>query len=130
MKKRIVMTHTQLNDKTKTILFDGVIDVKQSQDEITFTYFEADQKSKVLIQATPSRFHIVREGEMYSTIPLSLKELTEGKVLCEYGELNFSFYMREYFYFPHLIALEYDVYVDGEISESIRIVCKIKEVEA
>ena len=69
MKKRVVITHTQLNENLRSVLFDGVVDI-ENQDTIAFTYLEPDQKTKVLIKASKDSFMIQRKGDMISNIPL------------------------------------------------------------
>lgn len=129
VKKRVVITHTQLNENLRSVLFDGVVDI-ENQDTIAFTYLEPDQKTKVLIKASKDSFMIQRKGDMISNIPLKLNEKTNGSIVTEYGAIDFVFYMHKYHFLENVIACEYDVYVDDELNESMRIVCKIKEVEA
>lgn len=130
MQKHILMTSTQLEDKQKSILFDGICDVNISEDALTFTYLEKKQSIKVTIKASVDTFEIERKGELSSFILLKTNELTKGYMDCEFGKIDLNFMMRKYFFLPHLIIVEYDVIVDGEVQNSLRIICKIKEVEA
>lgn len=124
------MTSTQLEDKQRSILFDGVCEVNLSNDALTFTYFEKKQSTEVTIKASSDYFEIKRKGELSSFIPLKMNELSNGYIECEFGTIDLNFIMRKYFYFPHLIICEYDVITNGEVTSSLRIVCKIKEVES
>ena len=65
MQKHILMTSTQLEDKQKSILFDGICDVNISEDALTFTYLEKKQSIKVTIKASVDTFEIERKGELY-----------------------------------------------------------------
>lgn len=128
MKKHIYLTQSDLLDKTHSVLFDGICEVEKGDGMLAFTYVEEDGVTKVEIKANDQEFHILRKGEMTSTIALRKDAYTKGNVTSVYGVIPFTFYMDKYHYLDEMIALTYQILNEGEVNGSKRLVCKIKEV--
>lgn len=130
MKKHVTLKQTHLGTKQKNILFKGYLELLPEQDNISFHYIESDQTTVVEVRAEQDSFYLKRSGEMITELCFRENEKTRGTIRSEYGTIELTLFTHKYIQKDNIIAIEYDVMVNGEVSDSFRFLCTMKEVMA
>lgn len=127
MKRLLEVKQTQLETKIRNILFRGYVEVPIIMDEITLEYLENDGKTKVHLVADQNVMSIHRSGEMITSLVFQENEKTKGSIESEYGMISLDIFTHKYIKKENIIAVEYDVLVNDEITDSFRLICTLKE---
>ena len=83
-----------------------------------------------LMRLHKDQLTIIRHGEVVSTLHFRNNEKTLGTVLSEFGEFQIELFTRRYLCANETIAVEYDVLSGDEVSDSFRILWKIRRDDA
>lgn len=127
MKRLLEVKQTQLETKIRNILFRGYVDVPIIMDEITLEYLENDGKTEVHLVADQDVMSIHRSGEMITNLVFQENKKTKGSIESEYGTISLDIFTHKYIKKENIIAVEYDVLVNDEITDSFRLICTLKE---
>ncbi len=127
MKKLVEVKQTQLDSKTRNILFCGYLEIPTVMDEITLEYLENDKETKVKLVANSDTLSIYREGEMITNLTFQENKKTDGSIESEYGTIPMVIFTHKYIKKENIIVVEYDVLVNDEVVESFRLICTMKE---
>lgn len=127
MKKYLEVIQSNLTQRNRLITHDGIVDYHKNE-YIYFTYVEKDSNAKVEVELYQDYATIKRKHEEYTTeLNLKVDEVVEGRIISIYGEVKLDVLTNKYIVSDNNIAIEYDVLVSNEVSDSFRIIFKIKE---
>ncbi len=127
MKRLLEVKQTQLEAKIRNILFRGYVEVPIIVDEITLKYLENDGITTVHLKADQHGLSIRRSGEMITSLVFQENKKTKGSVESKYGTISFDVFTHKYIKKENIIAVEYDILVNDEITDSFRLICTLKE---
>ena len=110
---------------------DGMCELQICDDKKAVGYHELDAAStNVEMFIHKEQLTIVRHGEVVSTLHFKSNEKTYGTVSSEFGEFQIELFTHRYLCGSETIAVEYDVLSGDEVSDSFRILWKIRRDDA
>lgn len=127
MKAYMQAVQHSLTTKEKTVLYQGMIETQQSGAGQRFTYNEKGTNAYVEVLAKETDLFIKRSSDVESTHCFRPFEETKGKIMSEFGLVEFELYTHKYIQSENIIFIEYDVMQNHEIIDRIRIVWEMKE---
>lgn len=131
MKQRVIVKQKNQITNDEYLMADGMCDVITHGNKMEVSYHELDAAStKVEMFIHKDQLTIVRHGEVLSTLNFRVNEKTCGTVSSEFGEFQIELYTHRYLCGKDTIAVEYDVISNEAVSDSFRILWKIRRDDA
>lgn len=131
MKQRVIVKQKNKITNDEYLMADGMCEVITHGNKTEVSYHELDAAStKVELFIHKDQLTIVRHGEVLSTLHFRTNEKTCGTVLSEFGEFQIELYTHRYLCGKETIAVEYDVLSGDAVSDSFRILWKIRRDDA
>ena len=131
MKQRVLVKQKNQITNEEFLMADGMCEIRTDENKREVFYHELDAAStKVEMFIHKDQLTIIRHGEVVSTLHFRNNEKTVGTVLSEFGEFQIEFFPRRYLCANETIAVEYDVLSGDEVSDSFRILWKIRRDDA
>ncbi|WP_416325678.1 DUF1934 domain-containing protein [[Eubacterium] hominis] len=130
MKKHLIVKQKDRYTDEKNLMFDGYVDFMKKGSLISIEYVEKDQTTTVKVKADDDELQLERKGEIQTQLLFRHKETTIGSVLSEFGTIELGIYTHKYIRKDNIIALEYDILSEGEVTDGYRILWILKEDQA
>ena len=130
MKKHLIVKQKDRYTDEKNLMFDGYVDFMKKGSLISIEYVEKDQTTTVKVKADDDELQLERKGEIQTQLLFRHKETTIGSVLSEFGTIELGIYTHKYIRNDNIIALEYDILSEGEVTDGYRILWILKEDQA
>lgn len=130
MKKHLIVKQKDRYTDEKNLMFDGYVDFMKKGSLISIEYVEKDQTTTVKVKADDDELQLERKGEIQTQLLFRHKETTNGSVLSEFGTIELGIYTHKYIRKDNIIALEYDILSEGEVTDGYRILWILKEDQA
>ena len=130
MKKHLIVKQKDRYTDEKNLMFDGYVDFMKKGSLISIEYVEKDQTTTVKVKADDDELQLERKGEIQTQLLVRHKETTIGSVLSEFGTIELGIYTHKYIRKDNIIALEYDILSEGEVTDGYRILWILKEDQA
>lgn len=130
MKKHLIVKQKDRYTDEKNLMFDGYVDFMKKGSLISIEYVEKDQTTTVKVKADDDELQLERKGEIQTQLLFRHKETTIGSVLSEFGTIELEIYTHKYIRKDNIIALEYDILSEGEVTDGYRILWILKEDQA
>lgn len=131
MKQRIIVKQKNQITNEEFLMADGMCEIRTHENKTEVSYHELDAAStKVEIFIHEDQLKIVRHGEVLSTLYFRTNEKTYGTVSNEFGEFQIELYTHRYLCGKETIAVEYDVLSGDAVSDSFRILWKMRRDDA
>ncbi len=131
MKQHISVKQKNKITQSENVMAEGPCEVSDDELITKVSYHELDaMKTKVELAFDADTLTLVRHGEVQTTLHFKAKTKTIGTVLSEFGEFQVEIYTHRYLIGKDTIALEYDVLSGDEVSDTFRILWKLRRYEA
>ena len=131
MKQRVIVKQKNQITNEEFLMADGMCEVINHDNRTEVSYNELDAAAtKVELFIRKDQLTIVRHGEVLSNLHFRANEKTCGTVSSELGEFQIEFYTHRYLCGKETIAVEYDVLSGDTVSDSFRILWKIRRDDA
>lgn len=127
MKKILAVKQKHLYTDEKNLMYQGEASYRVVDDTMYIEYKEQVTKADVCVKASKQQVCIIRSGELQSELWFVPKEKTSGKLLSEFGLIEIEIYTHKYIRKDNVIALEYDILVEREVTDGYRVIWNIKE---
>ena len=130
MKKHLTVKQKNRYTDEKSLMFEGHVEFIKKGSLISIEYMEHDQATIVKIHADKDELRLERKGEIQTNLLFRHMETTQGSVLSEFGTIDLGVYTHKYIRKENIIALEYDILSEGEVTDGYRILWILKEDQA
>ena len=128
MKKYVNVKQKHLYTNERNVMFDGYAIYYKEHEEMRLEYKEEDGHTKVSVCAADSSLKIERTSkEMCTSLSFLPNKTTKGFVRSEFGTIDLQVYTHKYIRKDSIIAIEYDILIEGEVSDGYRIIWNVKE---
>lgn len=127
MKRQVIVKQQHRYTKERNILFNGVADCRVDDRLLVIEYLEDNTKADVHIEADDVGLMIYRHGEVETRLRFQKGITMQGEVMSEFGSFYLDLYTHNYIKRDTVIAVDYDVISNDEVSDGYYIIWTIKE---
>ena len=128
MNHYLLIKQKNLNTLEESKLCECICDIEQTQDKISFTYAEEGLEGRVHVVFHESECFIERHAVITTHLHFIENRRTSGFVESEYGAFVLEIFTHKYKKWNEVIALEYDILSGEEITDSFRLMFRIKKL--
>lgn len=128
MKKYASVKQKHLYNGQRKLMYEGQVAFYKEEEGSRICYMEKDGEASVELWAGCSELKLVRKSAgLVTTLLFDPCRTTAGSVLSEFGVIDLEICTHKYIKKDNIIAIEYDVLTNGEVSDGYRIIWNLKE---
>lgn len=128
MEKKLKVKQQHRYTQQRQLLYDGKAEFHRDGNHVRISYKEDDSGSNVLLDADEKMLELERIGtDIHTKLTFMNKERSKGSIVSEYGTIELEVHTYKYIKKENVIALEYDILVDGEVTDGYRIIWSLQE---
>lgn len=131
MKKSLIVRQSDKTSGHEHIMAEGLAEVEIIDGQTHVAYRENDEaKTAVNLVVNNENLILKREGEVQTELHFTAGKRSIGIIKSEYGSFEIELYTHKYIWNGDIIALEYDILSGNDVSDSFRVIWKLRRNEA
>lgn len=128
MKKKLTVKQKHLYTQQSKILYSGTMDLYKKDNHARISYIEDGNACKVMLDSDENMLNLERiSTDIHTRLSFINKEYTSGSIESAYGVIDVQIYTHKYIRKDDVIALEYDILINGEVTDGYRIIWNYRE---
>lgn len=128
MKKKLTVKQKHRYTHQSNPLYSGKADFVKSKNATRISYIEDGSACKVMLEVNEQQAVLERIGnDLHTKLTFRNKERSDGFIATPYGTIDIQVYTYKYRKKDDVIAIEYDILVNEEVSDGYCMIWNMKE---